>query len=73
MVTKAGGADLPAKGPGLGTAVRYVPPPKKNLYNTAISFMTKGCQQTTKPPHPHREWRQQNPASWGPCQGKAGL
>lgn len=49
MVTKAGDADLPAKGPGLGMAIRYAP---RNVYNTAASFMTKGCQQTKPPTAP---------------------
>lgn len=70
MVTKAGGADLPATGPGLGMAIRYAPPKclqySRFLYDQGMS--------TNKAPHcPHREWRQQSPASWGPYQGKGGL
>lgn len=73
MVTKAGGTDLPAKGPGLGTAVRYAPPAPKSLQYSCFLYDQGMSTDNKAPPHPHREWRQQNPASWGPCQGKGGL
>lgn len=72
MVRKAGGADVPAKGPGLGTAVRYAPLPR-NVYNTAVSFMTKGRQQTTKPPNTHTQrMAPTEPCLLGSLPGKGG-